>query len=279
MIRLEKLTKRYGRYVAVDGLDLEIRDGEIFGFLGPNGAGKTTTIRMMAGLIKPTSGDVFLDGISVTKDPIGAKALLGLIPDRPYLYEKLTGREYLRFICGIYGVDAVKGEEAANEMLKMFGLANWGDELVEGYSHGMKQRLIMAGALVHDPRVLVVDEPMVGLDPRGARLVKEIFKGVARRNRTVFLSTHSLNVAEELCDRIGILSRGKLVAIGTLEELRGRARTAGGHLEEIFLALTAEAQAESGVDVVGALPENRVAKPEEPRLEIVDDSAESGGDG
>ena len=257
MIRLEKLHKRYGRFTAVDSLDLEVKDGEIFGFLGPNGAGKTTTIRMMAGLIQPTSGDAFLNGISISKNPIEAKSILGLIPDRPYLYEKLTGREYLRFICGVYGVPTATGEARSLEMLKTFGLANWSDELIEGYSHGMKQRLIMAGALVHDPKVLVVDEPMVGLDPRGARLVKEIFKNVAREDRTVFLSTHSLGVAAELCDRVGILSRGKLVAVGTVEELKILAN-AKGDLEEIFLALTTEAQsgegADGGDDVVGALP-------------------------
>ncbi|HVO30383.1 MAG TPA: ABC transporter ATP-binding protein [bacterium] len=257
MIRLEKLSKKYGRYTAVDSLDLSVEDGEIFGFLGPNGAGKTTTIRMIAGLIQPSAGDALLNGISITRTPIEAKAILGLIPDRPYLYEKLTGREYLRFICGVYGVDAVPGEAKATEMLATFGLANWADELVEGYSHGMKQRLIMAGALVHDPKVLVVDEPMIGLDPRGARLVKEIFKGIARADRTVFLSTHSLGVAEELCDRVGILSRGKLVAVGTVEELKARSQKEG-NLEEIFLALTAEAQSDEGSvggsDVVGALP-------------------------
>ena len=257
MIRLEKLHKRYGRFTAVESLDLEVKDGEIFGFLGPNGAGKTTTIRMMAGLIRPSGGDAFLNGISISKNPIEAKALLGLIPDRPYLYEKLTGNEYLRFICGVYGVPSVEGDARAKEMLGTFGLANWADELIEGYSHGMKQRLIMAGALVHDPKVLVVDEPMVGLDPRGARLVKEIFRGIARKDRTVFLSTHSLGVAEELCDRVGILSRGKLVAVGTVEELKSRAHSAGD-LEDVFLSLTAEAQAgegeQGGDDVVGALP-------------------------
>lgn len=255
MIKLEKLHKRYGRFTAVESLDLEVNDGEIFGFLGPNGAGKTSTIRMMAGLIKPTSGDAWLNGISITKNPIEAKKLLGLIPDRPFVYEKLTGREYLRFICGVYGVEAAAGEAAAKDLLRMFGLENWADELIEGYSHGMKQRLIMAGALVHDPKVLVVDEPMVGLDPRGARLVKEIFRGIARKDRTVFLSTHSLDVAEELCDRIGILSRGKLVAIGTMEELRGQAK-GSKDLESIFLALTAEAQQdELAGGLVGALPE------------------------
>ena len=254
MIRLEKLHKRYGRFTAVKGLDLEVKDGEIFGFLGPNGAGKTSTIRMMAGLIKPTSGDAFLNGISITHDPIAAKKLLGLIPDRPFVYEKLTGREYLRFICGVYGVQDSVGEAAAKDLLRMFGLSNWADELIEGYSHGMKQRLIMAGALVHDPKVLVVDEPMVGLDPRGARLVKEIFRGVARKDRTVFLSTHSLDVAEELCDRIAILSRGELVAIGTMDQLRARSK-GSKDLEGIFLALTAEAQQdEVPGGLVGALP-------------------------
>ena len=263
MIRLQGLSKRYGKYVAVESLDLEIKDGEIFGFLGPNGAGKTTTIRMMSGLIQPTAGDAVLNGLSIKQQPIEAKKILGLIPDRPYLYEKLTGREYLRFLCAIYGVDAAKGDAAAREMLATFGLANWADELIEGYSHGMKQRLIMAGALVHDPRVLIVDEPMVGLDPRGAKLVKEIFKGIARKDRTVFLSTHSLDVAQDLCDRIGILSRGRLVAIGTMDELRAKAKAGAAgadDLESIFLTLTEEAAQEdgsgAGVDVVGALPSN-----------------------
>lgn len=264
MILLSKLHKRYGRFTAVESLDLEVKDGEIFGFLGPNGAGKTSTIRMMSGLIKPTSGDAFLNGISISKNPIEAKKILGLIPDRPFVYEKLTGREYLRFICGIYGVPSVEGEAAAKEMLRMFGLANWADELIEGYSHGMKQRLIMAGALVHDPKVLVVDEPMIGLDPRGARLVKEIFRGVARNDRTVFLSTHSLDVAEELCDRIGILARGKLVAIGTMDELRSRSKEAKD-LESIFLALTAESQQD---EMVGALPDGK--EPETPMPEPVE---------
>ncbi len=239
MIRLLDLRKRYGSFDAVKGISLEIADGEIFGFLGPNGAGKTTTIRMMAGLIKPTGGNAWLNGWSIVSEPIAAKSILGLIPDRPYLYEKLTGREYLRFLCGIYGVAPATGGPAAEALLERFGLSRWGDELVEGYSHGMKQRLIMAGALVHDPKVLVVDEPMVGLDPRGARLVKEIFRSVAAQNRTVFLSTHSLSVAEELCDRVGILSRGEIVAVGTVEELREKARTRGD-LESVFLALTAE---------------------------------------
>ena len=210
---------------------------------------------MMAGLIKPTSGDAILEGVSISKDPIRAKALLGLIPDRPYLYEKLTGREYLRFMCGVYGVDPQKGDAASTELLKMFGLANWQAELVEGYSHGMKQRLIMAGALVHDPKVLVVDEPMVGLDPRGAAQVKDLFRGYARKGRTVFLSTHSLAIAQELCDRIGILSRGRLVAIGTMDELRDLAKVKAvgtEDLEQIFMTLTSEAQ--NGDDVVGALP-------------------------
>jgi ABC-2 type transport system ATP-binding protein len=243
VIEIDHLGKRYGTYTALADLSLRIADGEIFGFLGPNGAGKTTTIKAIAGLIKPTQGRILVDGLSVAQQPLAAKARLGVIPDRPFLYEKLTGLEYLRFLAGLYGLDAARAERAARSWLEVFRLAGWGDELVEGYSHGMKQRLVMAGAFIHGPHNLVVDEPMVGLDPEGARLVKGIFRAWAKRGHSLFVSTHSLPEAEELCDRIGILSHGRLIAIGTLDELRQRARSSGD-LEEVFLTLTREAELE-----------------------------------
>lgn len=239
MIEIDHLCKRYGKFVAVDDLSLRVEDGEIFGFLGPNGAGKTTTIKAIAGLIKPTSGEIKIDGLSVQKQAIAAKQRLGVVPDRPFLYEKLTGREFLSFMCGLYGVPDERGRHASEELLRLFQLEDWGDELIEGYSHGMKQRLVMAGAFVHDPRALVIDEPTVGLDPQGTRLIKQVFNAFAARRRTVFLSTHSLATAQEVCDRIGILSHGKLVAIGTLDELRRRASNEG-NLESVFFTLTQE---------------------------------------
>ncbi len=248
MIELDGLTKHYGKFQALDGVDLRVEDGEVFGFLGPNGAGKTTTIKIIAGLIKPSTGEVRLDGVSVQRQPIAAKQRLGIIPDRPFLYEKLTGLEYLRFLCGLYGIDLVEGEVTARKLLELFLLGDWGDELVEGYSHGMKQRLVMAGAFVHRPDVLVIDEPMVGLDPQGTRLVKRIFRSYAARGHSIFLSTHSLPVAQEVCDRIGILSRGKLIAVGSLDELRTRSRNQGD-LESVFMTLTREAQVE-GAEVL-----------------------------
>jgi len=249
VIELDHLTKRYGKFLALDDVSLEISDGEVFGFLGPNGAGKTTTIKIMSGLIKPTSGEVRIDGFSVQRDPLRAKQLLGVVPDRPFLYDKLTGNEYLRFLCGIYGVPAATGERAAADLLRLFLLEDWGDELIEGYSHGMKQRLVMSGAFIHDPRALVIDEPMVGLDPQGARLIKQVFNAFSQRGRTIFLSTHSLPTAEEVCHRIGIISHGHLIAVGTLDELREKSQTRGD-LEEVFLALTREQQ-QQGVAIGG----------------------------
>ncbi|MCK6557380.1 ABC transporter ATP-binding protein [Candidatus Binatia bacterium] len=239
MIELVGLTKCYGRTVAVDDLNLTVAPGEVFGFLGPNGAGKTTTIRMMMGLLRPTRGAVRLGGYDLAVDPVAAKQLCGFVPDRPHVYEKLTGAEFLDFVAGLYGVEAASIASRRGELLEMFDLLGWADELVESYSHGMKQRLVMAAALVHAPRLLIVDEPMVGLDPRGARLLQRTFAELAREGVTVFMSTHSLGVAEETCDRIGIVNQGRLIAVGTVEELR---RLAGSHadarLEAIFLRLT-----------------------------------------
>jgi len=239
MIELINLTKRYGQTLAVDDLSLTVPTGHVFGFLGPNGAGKTTTIRMMMGLLQPTSGSVRLGGHDLATDAIAAKQMCGFVPDRPHLYEKLSGAEFLDFVAGLYHVPPLVAAQRRDELLEMFDLTQWAFELVESYSHGMKQRLVMAAAVIHAPRLLIVDEPMVGMDPRGARLLKRTFRQLARTGVTVFMSTHSLEVAEETCDRIGIIHQGRLIAVGTVDELR---RQAGGHsgsrLEAIFLKLT-----------------------------------------
>lgn len=244
MIQLVRLHKRYGDKDAVDRLSLEVAEGEVFGFLGPNGAGKTTTIRIMMGLLQPTSGRVRLGGHDLQVEPRAAKRLCGFVPDRPHLYEKLTGREFLEFVAGLYDLPRAAACERGAELLAMFDLDEVADDLIEAYSHGMKQRVALAGALIHAPRILVVDEPMVGMDPRGARLLKATFRNLARNGVTIFLSTHSLDVAEESCDRIGVIHKGRLVAMGTLAELaqqHGRGDGTTERLESVFLRLTAEA--------------------------------------
>lgn len=238
MIKLVEVTKRFKQVRAVDNLSMEVKPGEIYGFLGPNGAGKTTTIRMIAGTLKPTSGQIFINGQNLEKNPTAAKQSVGFIPDRPFLYEKLTGFEFLRFIAGLYGVsNNILGQRAA-ELFELFELTEWQDELVESYSHGMKQRLIMSAALLHQPKVLIVDEPMVGLDPRGARLVKNIFRQLRTNGVAILMSTHTLAVAAEVCDRIGIILQGRLFISGTLEELKAQADTGSEQFEEAFLKLT-----------------------------------------
>ena len=249
MIQLEHLTKRFGSFTAVDNLCLEIAEGEIFGFLGPNGAGKTTTIRMMMGLLKPTAGCVVLGGYNLAIEPLAAKAISAFVPDRPYVYDKLTGREFLSFVGGLYHIPPHTCRERVEESLSFFSLSDWGDELVENYSHGMKQRLVVAAALLHDPQILVVDEPMVGMDPIGARMFKSLLRSLTLKGKTIFMSTHSMEVAEELCDRIGIILGGKLVALGTIDELQRQAGTED-RLEGIFLKLTA---APDLVEVIEAL--------------------------
>lgn len=238
MIRLEELTKRYGDRVAVDRLSLEVKPGELFAFLGPNGAGKTTTIKMMAGLLQPTSGRIRLAGYDLQEEPDKAKAVLGFIPDRPFLYEKLSASEFLRFIAGIYGIDGREVSLRVGKLLELVELSNVKSDLVESFSHGMKQRLVMAASFIHDPRVLVVDEPMVGLDPKGARLIKNVLRERCRKGLSVFMSTHTLEVAQEMCDRIGIIMNGKLTALGTMDELQRQAASERSHLEPIFLKLT-----------------------------------------
>ncbi len=243
MIRLERLTKAYGRLVAVNRLDLHIRRGELFGLLGPNGAGKTTTLRMIAGILRPSEGRVSIGGDDLTANPMAAKARLGFIPDRPFVYEKLTGGEFLRFVAGLYGQDGDHVERRIDELLSLFELSTWKDELVESYSHGMRQKLIISSALIHRPECIVVDEPMVGLDPKGARLLKDIFRSFVSRGGTVLMSTHSLEVAEVMCNRIAIIHHGAIVACGSMAELREQTAAGDASLEELFLKLTGGAAA------------------------------------
>jgi ABC-2 type transport system ATP-binding protein len=238
MLELQGVVKRYGRFTAVNSIDLQVHRGEIFGFLGPNGAGKTTTIRMVAGVLRPSEGRVLVGGQDVEKNPEAAKGRVGYIPDRPYLYEKLSGGEFLRFVAGLWGREGDAVEARLDRLLDLFQLAAWKDELVESYSHGMRQKLLISSALIHQPELIVVDEPMVGLDPRSARLLKDLFRTFVENGGTIFLSTHTLEVAEALCDRIAILSEGKIIALGTMDELRDQSHTGGAHLEEIFLKVT-----------------------------------------
>ena len=238
MIELKDLTKKYGDFQAVNDLNLSVKKGEVFGFIGPNGAGKTTTIKMMGGILEPTNGTVTIAGISMQAEPEKAKSKIGFIPDRPYLYEKLTGIEFLRFTADLYGVSNDVFQATAYKILKDFSLADWADELVESYSHGMKQRLIMSAALLHNPEVIIVDEPMVGLDPAAIIMVKKLFKTLADQGVTVFMSTHTLKVAEDTCDRIGVIHKGSLIALGTTTELQREANVSEADLERVFLNLT-----------------------------------------
>jgi ABC-2 type transport system ATP-binding protein len=252
MISLRRLTKRYGSFTAVDAIDLEVPRGELFGFLGPNGAGKTTTLRMIAGILRPTSGTVLVGGIDRQARPLEAKARLGYIPDRPFVYDKLTGGEFLRFAAALYGLQGPVVERRIDELLGVFELAPWKGELTETYSHGMRQKLIIAGALVHRPEVIVVDEPMIGLDPRSARLLKELLREFVSRGGTVLMSTHTMEIAEVMCDRIAIVYRGRVAAQGTMAELRQQTSSEGMSLEDLFLKLTGGHQRHQLDAVLGA---------------------------
>jgi ABC-2 type transport system ATP-binding protein len=277
MIAIHDLVKRYGSFTAVDGVTLDVKPGEIHGFLGPNGAGKTTSIRMIAGLLKPTSGRIIVNGHDLATNPVEAKGSLGFIPDRPYIYEKLTAREFLHFHAGLYGIngsgrlrqgsppsrgsgavapefariprttadgeprqsEATAGvDQRVREMLELFELGRWENELVESFSHGMKQRLVMCSAFLHRPQAVLVDEPMVGLDPRGAKLIKGIFRKMSERGVAILMSTHTLEVAQEMCDRISIILKGKIIASGTVDKLRALAGGDDDQLTPVFLKLT-----------------------------------------
>ncbi|HEV8253305.1 MAG TPA: ABC transporter ATP-binding protein, partial [Vicinamibacteria bacterium] len=230
MIQVRDLVKKYGSFTAVDGISLDVAPGEIHGFLGPNGAGKTTAIRMMAGLLKPTAGTVVINGHDLAKEPEAAKASLGFIPDRPFIYEKLTAGEFLRFHGGLYGMDGSALPERIGEVLGLFELTKWEGELVESFSHGMRQRLVMCAAFLHRPQAVLVDEPMVGLDPRGARLIKQVFRHMSGKGVAILMSTHTLEVAEEMCDCISIINKGRIIARGTVDELRQTAGSPGEQL-------------------------------------------------
>ena len=238
LIETRSLVKRYGDKIAVDDISFEVRAGEIFGFLGPNGAGKTTTIKTIVGLLRPSSGSVRVAGYDVQLQPLQAKAASGYVPDTPNLYAKLTGRELLRFVGDLYDLDRKLAAQRVEDLLRMFDLTGAANDTIDSYSHGMQQKTALAAALVHDPKVLVLDEPTVGLDPKSARLIKDILRQMAERGTAVFLSTHILEIAERMCDRIGIINQGKLIAAGTMDELRALGRTGETSLEDIFLSLT-----------------------------------------
>ena len=238
MIELSHLSKRYGDTHAVEDITLSVGRGQLYGFIGPNGAGKTTTIRMIGGLLAPTAGQIIIDGIDMADDPVSAKARIGLIPDRPFLYEKLTGMEFLRFTADLYDVSGNGFYERAQELLTLFSLQHRSEELVEAYSHGMKQRLIMAAALLHEPRLLIVDEPMVGLDPRGIKMVRELFRSLAAEGMTIFMSTHTLSLAEDVCDHIGIIHQGRLIADGPIASVKRTIAGDPASLEHVFLEAT-----------------------------------------
>jgi ABC-2 type transport system ATP-binding protein len=237
MIAIQGVTKTYGSKTAVDNLSLEIAPGEFFAVLGPNGAGKTTTIKMIAGLLRPSSGRILVCGHDAHADPIEAKRACAYVPDQPFLYDKLSGLEFMHFIGDLYGVAGPEREKEIERLIELFGMRSFVRELTEAYSHGMKQRLVLAATLLHRPKVILVDEPLVGLDPHNARLVKEVFREQARGGTSIFMSTHVLSVAEDFADRIGIMLHGRMVALGRMEDLRKQARS-DGRLEEVFFRIT-----------------------------------------
>ena len=249
MIELSSLVKRYGSFTAVKGIDLTVPRGTIFGFLGPNGAGKTTTIRMLSGILSPSAGSVKIGGDDMWSRPEVAKRRVGYIPDRPHVYEKLTGLEFLAFVGGLWGVGGSELEDRADRFLDLFHLSDWKNELVESYSHGMRQKLLITSAFVHQPELIVVDEPMVGLDPRSARLLKNLFRSFVDEGGTVFLSSHTLEVVEAVCDEIAIIQSGEIVAQGTMDDLRSQADAGEAGLEDIFLKVT------GGTDMADMLAE------------------------
>lgn len=246
MIQTENLTKRFGTYTAVDGLTLDIPRGEFFCFLGPNGAGKTTTIKMLTGLLRPTAGCALLSGHDIQKDPVKTKAAIGYIPDTPFLYDKLTGREFMHFVAGIYNMPDNQVTRVGEELMELFEISRVADRLIEDYSHGMRQKLSFASCFLHEPEIVIVDEPWVGLDPKNIRFVKDYLKAGTKEGLTVFMSTHTLSIVEEVADRVGIIHKGKLLQVGRIEDILALQENPGS-LEDVFLDMTR--------DMEGAFPE------------------------
>ncbi len=239
LLKLQGISKSYnkGAVKAVDNISLDIKSGEIFGFLGPNGAGKTTTLKMIVGLLKPDQGTIIVDGINAWEEPLKAKSMISYVPDNPEIYEKLKGIDYLNFIADMYGISTEDREEKIDYYLEMFNIKDAVGDIIGSYSHGMKQKLVLTAALISEPDLFILDEPMVGLDPKSAFNLKEIMKKMCDEGKTIFFSTHVLEVAEKICDRIAIIDKGKIVAMGTMEELRSNAKKESS-LENIFLELT-----------------------------------------
>lgn len=238
LLQIRNLSKTFADFSAVNAINLDVSGGEIYGFLGPNGAGKTTTIKMLAGLLQPSAGSIKICGQSLEQNPAFCKNNTGYIPDRPFLYEKLTGIEYLSFIASLYTTSEPQPLQCAEQYLELFDLSQWKNHLIEGYSHGMRQKLIMTSVFMLDQQLIIVDEPMIGLDPKSARIVKELFRKKAQAGTAIFLSTHSMEIAEELCDQIGIIVQGSIKATGNITDLRENAEDKNGNLEDIFLELT-----------------------------------------
>jgi len=251
MIEITGLKKNYGSFTAVDGVSLKVKPGELYGFLGPNGAGKTTTIKLLVGLLKADEGTILLDGHDIARDTTKAKSIIGYLPQEPYVYEKLSAREFIRFMAEIYRVDSNGLENKIEDLLEAFELTDKADQLIGGFSGGMKQKTLLAGILVHNPKILLLDEPTNGLDPKSARMVKDLLIQAAGRGMTVFLSTHILEIAEKMCTRIGIINQGKLVIEGTVDEIRQTAREGGGSLEDVFLEITGGDEQTDLVRVLG----------------------------
>ncbi len=252
LIKTHQLTKRYGPVAVVKGLNLEVKGGEIFGFLGPNGSGKTTTIKMLTGLLEPSEGEAFICGYDIRKQPTRAKALIAYVPDQPKLYDKLSALEFLELVAALYRVPKATIKERSTQLLAMFGLGERANELLESFSHGMRQKVVLAAALIHQPKVILLDEPTVGLDPASARLLKDVLQEMARQGAAIFLSTHILEIAERMCHRVAILKDGKLIAQGSPEELRQKVGHTGESLEDIFLELT---DSNENTDLINSLKE------------------------
>ncbi|HOP70748.1 MAG: ABC transporter ATP-binding protein [Bacillota bacterium] len=255
LIETKNLTKRYGTFTAVDGLNLAVRAGEIYGFLGPNGSGKTTTIRMLTGLLDATEGEAFICGYNIASQASQAKSLLAYVPDQPKVYGKLSAREFLALIGALYRIPKEIAQERAEQLLDLFGLSERADDLLEGYSHGMRQKVVIAAALLHRPRVILLDEPTVGLDPASARLLKDVLQQMAAQGAAVFVSTHILEIAERMCRRVGILKNGRLIAEGSTDELRQLTGSQGESLEDIFLELTGTSET---LEIIKSLEEGDV---------------------